>query len=80
MSLVLYTTGALDISDIQFIPTETIYVNAENIDSLPKEIHTLPAVIKTIGDCVTVIQGDEVAQLESLTIQEQVNQMDYCRK
>jgi hypothetical protein len=81
MSLILYTTNKIDTSNIQFIPTETIHINdKKTLNKLPKGISILPAVVKRVAGIETIIQGKDVADVEPLTVSEQVSEMNYFRK
>jgi hypothetical protein len=81
MSLILYTTAKIDTSEIRFIPTETVHVNDKKVlETLPKGITILPAVVKRVAGQETIIQGEKVFDIEPLTIQEQVSEMNFFRK
>ena len=81
MSITLYTVKSIKLNELEFIPNETIYVNASNIYKLDElGITTLPAAVKNIAGNLTVIQGEDVYLLTPPTLEEQVKSMNFERQ
>ena len=88
MSLVVYSFKkikglpfqTIDLSGLNFIPDQIIFVDQNNVNELDSRITKLPAVIKKVADQESVIEGQEVFEIEEFTRDEKVKHMAYNRR